>query len=375
MKRKAVELSSEDALRLNVLIANAEAVRIDEGAMVVYGLKGQQEMKVALNPTCAAERYLTRVRETLAAVVLDSPGGYPVFLRRWTRMGQIDNEQLDRLLRIGEPEAVMAVVCSPGLTDELARRAWWVAPYSEHARRMLERPRIVAGPMGPVLADHLVEHLPFETEHRDILETVRLVLQSGLLDEERRRRLWEAGRSKKTYRVGFLETTPDELPELASPRPDLIDHQPAIAPLADRGNPYAALLSKMLDGCGQNFIDTALDALRRPADQEVVSALLNAIGRYFHPVRWTTDRFRDGEALQAAANGFAGDPDDGLSELIGAVPSLEAEIRAMLALSLVDEGLVIPVFAHSDAVGSVMRKKIEPILAPVAAHLTLLRGR
>ncbi|MDH3354145.1 MAG: sulfur reduction protein DsrS, partial [Chromatiales bacterium] len=118
-----MQLSSEDNLRLNVLITQAEAIRIDENEMIVYGLQGEQEMRVALNPTMRADKYLEQVRELLASVVLDSPGGYPIFLRRWSRMGQIDSDQLDRLLRSGEPEAVMAVVSAPGLTNELARRA------------------------------------------------------------------------------------------------------------------------------------------------------------------------------------------------------------------------------------------------------------
>ena len=85
-----MELSSEDSLRLNVMIANAEAVRIDENALIVYGLNGEREMKVQLNPNSRSDKYLMAVREMLSAAVLDSPGGYPVFLRRWTRMGWID---------------------------------------------------------------------------------------------------------------------------------------------------------------------------------------------------------------------------------------------------------------------------------------------
>ncbi len=373
-RRQIVELSSEDALRLNVLIANAEAVRVDEGGMTVYGLNGEQEMKMPLNPTCRSDKYLTCVRETLAAAVLDSPGGYPVFLRRWTRMGQIDNEQLDRLLKIGEPEAVMAVVCSPSLDDELARRAWWVAPYSEHARRMLERPQIVQGEMGRVLAEHLVEHLPFETEHRDMLDTVRLVLQPGLLAEDRRRKLWEAGRSKKTYRVGFLEAVPEALPDPVGARQDFEAARQALSPLVEAGNPYAALLLKLLDNPGQTFVAVARDALRRPADQDVVGALLNAIGRYLAAVRRNPEQLREIEAIQEQAESMLRDPDEALAAVSAAVPELEAELRAMLELAHIDEGVVIPVFALTDAIGSVMRKKIEPVTTPINRALSTLRG-
>jgi len=43
----------------------------------------------------------------LSSHVLGSPGGYPVFLQRWTRMGQTRDTQLDKLLLLGEPEAVV----------------------------------------------------------------------------------------------------------------------------------------------------------------------------------------------------------------------------------------------------------------------------
>jgi hypothetical protein len=370
------ELSSEDSLRLNVLVANAEAIRIDENQMVVYGLNGEQEMRVDLNPTCRSDRYLTRVREMLSSAVLDSPGGYPVFLRRWTRMGQIDNEQMDRLLRLGEPEAVMAVVCSPGLTTELARRAWWAAPYAEHARRMLENERVVNGKMGPVLAEYLIEFLPFETEHRDMLETVRLILQPGLVDEQARQRLWDAGRSKKTYRIGFLEALPDDLPEQSVPHPAYEEHRSALESLAAE-NAAAALLVRVLSERGQAFLQVALDVMRRPADQDVVSALLNAVGGYFSAVRQGDERFREIEAVTELAEWACGEGCDvpEIRAVLETAPELRDEIRAMVALAHIDEQVVTPIFARTDAVGSVMRKKIEPVTSVLQEHFDALRGR
>ncbi len=368
-----MELSSEDALRLNVMVANAEAIRIDENAMVVYGLADGRELKAPLNPNCRSDRYLTMVREMLSGAVLDSPGGYPVYLRRWTRMGQIDHEQMHRLLKIGEPEAVMAVVCSPGLSDELARRAWWAAPYSEHARRMLSHRAVAEGTMGPVLAAHLVEHLPFETEHRDMLDTVRLVLQPGLIDEQGRRRLWEAGRSRKTYRVGFLEAVPDALPEPLPPRADMEAHAERLAALAREGNRAATLLQKVLASPGQTFLEVAADALRRPADQDVVSALFNAVSSYFADVRQPGEQPRDVDAVTARANTTMAESEE-ILRLLASVPALEREIRALVMLAYMDEGVLIPIFALTDAVGSVMRKKIEPVAAPMQALFATLRG-
>lgn len=369
-----MSLSSEDALRLNVLAANAEAIRINENNMEVFGLQGEKEMKVQLHPNERSDRYMKHVHEMLSSAVLDSPGGYPVFLRRWTRMGQIDSDQLDRLLKLDEPEAVMAVVCSPGLTDELARRAWWCAPYSEYARRMLENPNVVQGEMGPVLAEFLVDHLPFETEHKEMLDTVRLVLQPGLISEKSRQRLWDSGRSKKTYRVGFLETLPDGLMEQEGARYDLEQHRAALEVQMAADNPYARMLYKLLDSRGQTFAATVVDAMRRPADQDVVSALFNAVGRYLSEIRNNREPLRELEQVLAEVESMMTGADEQLAALVTAAPDLEAEIRAMLILAHTDEALLIPIFAVTDAVGSVMRKKIEPVTTPFLEQFSILRA-
>ena len=46
----------------------------------------------------------------------------------------------------------------------------------------------------------------------------------------------------------------------------------------------------------------------------------------------------------------------------------------MLFLALVDEAIITPIFAHTDAVGSVMRKKLEPVAQPIQQRFAVLRG-
>ena len=54
-----MELSAEDALRINVLLAGQlEAVRIDESSMTLYALSDRGETRVKLNPNCRDEPYL-----------------------------------------------------------------------------------------------------------------------------------------------------------------------------------------------------------------------------------------------------------------------------------------------------------------------------
>ena len=119
-----MELSHEDSLRLNVLLTqDLQAIRIDESAMIVYALTSKGEAKVRLVPSCRDDRYLRNVRELFSTHALGSPGGYPVYLKRWTRMRQTRADSLRGLLLLGEPEAIVAVANAPGLTDELARCA------------------------------------------------------------------------------------------------------------------------------------------------------------------------------------------------------------------------------------------------------------
>ena len=192
-----MELTPEDALRINVLLAGSvDAIRIDESRMTVYALSDKGEAKVPLNPNCRDESYLRRVRETLSSHVLGSPGGYPVYLKRWTRMGQARDEILESLLKLGEPEAVVAVVNASGITDDIARRAWWASQTSDNARCMLRQQAVVEGEMGRVLADFLVEFLPFEEEARNQIISVSLVMQRGLISQEERARLWDKARHK-----------------------------------------------------------------------------------------------------------------------------------------------------------------------------------
>jgi len=368
-----LELSNEDSLRLNVLVMNVEAVRIDERTMTVYGLSARGEAKVPLNPTGRDEQYLKAVREFLSTAALGSPSGYPVHLNRWTRMGQARDTNLAKLLMLGEPEAIAAVVGAPGLTDDLARRAWWAEPTSDNARRMLASADVVQGNMGKILAAHLVEHLPFETEARVIIDTVRLVLQPGLIDAAARQKLWEKGAAHGSYRVGFLQAEPDSLPPGRPARPELTQLESRLATFGNDSQEMAAVLRRALSAPGQEFLATAERVLQKVSDQDAVVALLNALSRYFESARLVDEPCQDPAAIVAAAETAASE-DPGVCALLAVAPELRAEIVAMLALARMDEAIVTPIFAHSSASGSLMRRKIEPVIRPVLAQIAVLRG-
>lgn len=371
-----MELASEDSLRLHVLLKNVEAIRIDENSLSVYGLSERGDAKVALNPTCRADRYVKAVREFLSGAVLGSPGGYPLHLNRWTRMGQARDVNLAELLLLGEPEAVAAVAHAAGLSDELARRVWWIAPTSENARRMLERAAVVSGAMGNVLAAHLVEHLAFETDPTLMIESVRLVLQPGLLDDPIRLTLWEKGAKQHAYRVGFLTAVPHDLPGPRAARADFSEQQAVLAPLLAGGNPFAQLIVQALSGPGQDFLDVCQTALQRPSHQGVVVALLNVLGDYFQAVRVGAPNARDiADIMQVAERAVARAADTpALAELLHVAPMLAAECRALIALSHVNEAAATEILARTTAEGSLLRRKLEPVTAPILRALAALRG-
>lgn len=368
-----MDLSPEDSFRLNVLLANKpQAIRIDEGKLVVQGLGEQGEATVRLNPNTRPDQYLRRVRELISGHVLGSPGGYPIYLRRWTRMGQMRDESLEQLLLLGEPEAVVAAVCAPGLTDELARRAWWAMEDPENARRMLDNPAVVRGSMGKVLADYLIDYLPFETEAEKLMESVRLVLASGLLDADQRAELWRKAGRRQAYLVGFLQALPDELPEPlpARPLPD------GVAALAAQGNPSAQLVRRVYAATGQTYIGTVEQVLSKPPNQDIVTATLDCLRAYFSVLREGEDPGLPLDALMAESEQFVGPtcPHPPTSELLRLAPALADELAAMHLLSGVGYGAIREVLPDPTALGTLMRRKLAPVLDPLRVRLQALRG-
>jgi hypothetical protein len=375
-----MELTPEDALRINVLLAGSlKAVRIDESSMTLYALSDKGEARVRLNPNCRDEAYLRGVRETLSSHVLGSPGGYPVYLKRWTRMGQARDETLESLLLLGEPEAVAAVVNASGITDELASRAWWASQTSENARCMLTQEQVVAGKMGPVLADFLVEFLPFEEDARNQIMSVRLVLQAELIDHDVKMKLWERGKNRNAFYVGFLQALPDKLPEQGDANLAWKALQDKLAELVEAGNPFARQLCRLLSPSGQTWLAGVRGVLKKPANQDVVVELLHAIADYSCLLDAGSERRTDIDTIFSVAeeqiNGrtqVAGDSGNWLESLINTVPDELPKIRAMLFLSMLNEPVIDPVFSRTDAIGTVMRKKMKPVSEPIQQQIEIL---
>lgn len=344
------ELSSEDSLRLHVLLAGEVlAVRIDEGAMTLFALTPKGEARVSLHRNCRPDLYVQRVRELLGGHAMGSPGGYPVHLMRWNSMGQSNARSLEALLKLGEPEAVRAVAQAPGITEELARRAWWALPTMEVARYLLAHPVVCKGAIGQELADFLIEHLPFEENPVQAMNAIRAVVGAGLIDVDKTAQLWAKSKHRPHYFVGFLEHRADDLPpEPARALSDALQHWLAQPALAD--DPWVRALRRCNSASGQSFLRAMSLVLDKPPAPETVFLALDILGRYFEPVR------------QAP---LPPDPPE----------PLQREAAAIAALGGLSHADAVPILSKTTAVGPLMRRHLEPLLAPVLAHLAVLRGK
>ena len=370
-----MDLSPEDSLRLNVLLANQPlAIRIRESTMTVHGLTHGGESKIPLHPTGRDDQYLKSVKELISGQVLGSPGGYPVYLQRWARMGQMRDESLEQLLLLGEPEAVVAAVSAPGLTDELARRAWWAMEDADNARCMLQRERVATGAMGPELANYLIEHLPFETEPEKMMETVGLVLQPSLIEERSRIDLWAKAQRRPAYYVGFLRALPDQLPEAAPAHPIALKHGADLKQLAQRGNRLAGQVARALSAPGQAYLNTVRRVLSKPPNQDVLTALLAVVSGYFKDFRTEPVDLTLEELCEEARLWSQGGRAD-LTELRAISAEFAPPLQAARVLSGVGYGIVRPVLSGTTAGGSLMRRKLEPVVVPLLREIDALQAR
>ncbi len=373
-----MELSNEDNLRLNVLLAqDLKAIRINEGTMTVHALTDKGEAKVVLNPTIRDEQYLRLVRELFSLKITGSPGGYPIFLKRWTRMGHTDNT-LEHMLLLGEPEAIVAVVHAAELTHEIGLRAWWANPTTEVAIRLLEYPDIVNGELGKELASYLMEFMPFEEKQVQIVNMVRLCLQGELLTAEDREKLWARAKRRNPFCVGFVHTSPNKIPLAIKESKNFSNVKKSLKNVLVQDNPYAKNLVLLLSNDGQTWLHTLKLALNKPVDQDVVISLFIAINQFFHlPLNTLAQDHRGTRSIEIAI--------DHAEEICKKADCIDLQttitllnndqqplINAMLVLAQMGEHTLIPIFSGNDSVGTVMRKRLLPLTTPLLEKVDIL---
>jgi hypothetical protein len=373
-----MELSNEDNLRLNVLLAQSlKAIRINEGTMTVHALTDQGEAKVVLNPTTRDDQYLKIVKELFSLKITGSPGGYPIFLKRWTRMGHADNT-LEHMLLLGEPEAVVAVVHSPKISHDIGVRAWWALPTTEVAIRLMEYPEVSKGELGKELAAYLMEFLPFEEKQVSIVNMVRLCLQGELITQDEKEKLWARAKRRNPFYVGFLHANPKQIPLDKACCQNYEKLSDVLNQLIQANNVYAQALSNLLSKDGQRWLETIKLSLTKPVDQDVVISLFIAIGKFFdlplHTLRLDNRGTRSIDIAVQHSQEICCNPDN--DQLKALLNTLDKEhhplVEAMLVLAQMGEHTLIPIFSGNESVGTVMRKRLLPLTTPLLEKVELL---
>jgi len=213
-----------------------------------------------------------------------------------------------------------------------------------------------------------------------MIETVRLVLQPGLIDSGLRDKLWRQAKRKNSYFVGFMDAIPDSLPETGRARADADKLQQHLQALVEAGNPVARQLCRCVSEPGQTFLKTAEAVMKKPINQDVVVEFLVAVQHYFADVCPNNDPAADMDTIISDAEALLDVPavcatTTAVQEVLSTVPGCRQDVRAMLALSWVCEPLMNPIFSRTDAIGSVMRKKIEPVTTPMQQQFDRLLGK
>ena len=190
--------------------------------------------------------------------------------------------------------------------------------------------------------------------------------------------LWNKGRNKNAYLAGFLEAQPDNLPNPIAARADAPQIQATLAPLVAKENHIAIQLIKVISGRGQAFLATSEQVLRKPANQEVVNILFEVIAHYFATIRpQSYDDEMNILSLVERAHHYCDTCLDRTAveqrEILALMPELRETIIAMLILSGLSYSVLRPIFSHTTAIGSLMRKKLAPVINPLLEQMAILQ--
>ncbi len=368
-------LSNEDSLRLNVLCAQTvKAIRINESSMLLTALTAKGEARIELNPNERHETYLREVRTFLSEKYLGMPGGYPRHLGRWTRMGDSQNS-LDKMLLLGEPEAIVVLAYSRHITEELAGYAWWAYQSPEIARNLLKSRNVVNSPLGAELAQFLLEFLPFEEQPMNVVDAVARCLQGELISFDNKLALWERAKRKNPYFVGFMLAGPKSIPYTETAHPDHATVLSCLSEELESENPYAQIYVHFLSPDGQKWLNTLQLALKKPTEPNVVIAIFTAIDQYINlnisEQRGIRDIGRAFVNAEILCTGEAASSLPGKVHVKLEMPQLE-QFKAMLVLAQLGENTLNDIFSGRDATGTVMRKHLNPLTTQIDTLINTL---
>ncbi|SMN14549.1 DsrS [uncultured Candidatus Thioglobus sp.] len=342
-------LEPEDTLKLNVLIATSIAIRIDTYKLTVVGLNAQfKEQIIELKPKGDSEAYIKEVKKLLVTQVLGAMGGYPSYLKRWSRMGQVESSNLTSLLKLGEVEAVVAVSNSTNLDDELLKLTWWCATNTDNqteiGRFLLTKPFVLKTQTGRDIAQYLLEFLPFVNDIEQLIDITSLVLQEGLIEQKDQDRLWKQGQRKTAFLVGFVERMSGNLPnEFNIKTPD-----------------YKHIDLQLINNeQSQLFLTTLAHILKKINQEYVLYRALEVLGQYMQHQSISLQN-----SIEKITNQISG--------LSLVANNEQDQLDARLLLAGVNERLVVSTISAHNLTGSAIRKKLAHVLEPIQKALKIL---
>jgi len=342
-------LEPEDTLKLNVLIATSIAIRIDTYKLVVVGLNAQfKEQTIELCPSGDSDAYIKAVKKLLVTQVLGAMGGYPSYLKRWSRMGQVASSNLTSLLKLGEVEAVVAVANSTNLDDQLLKVTWWCATNTDNqaeiGRFLLTKEFVTFTETGQEIAQYLLEFLPFVNDTEQLIDTTSLVLQNELISQKDKERLWKQGQRKTAFLVGFVERMQGNLPNELNIQPLECQH------------PDLQIIN---DQQSQIFLTTLAHILKKINQEYVLYRALELLGQYLTHEQITLQDSIDNINAQI--------------ENLNIISIQEQDkLNARFLLAGVNERLVVSIISAHNLTGSAIRKKLAHVLEPIQKALVIL---
>jgi hypothetical protein len=342
-------LEPEDILKLNVLIATSVAIRIDTYKLTVVGLNAQfKEQIIALKPSGDSEVYIKEVKKLLVTQVLGAMGGYPSYLKRWSRMGQVESSNLTSLLKLGEVEAVVAVSNSTNLDNDLLKLTWWCATNTDNqaeiGRFLLTKPFVLNTQTGREIAQYLLEFLPFVDDIEQLIDTTSLVLQEGLIEQKDKDRLWKQGQRKTAFLVGFVERMRGNLPNEFNLKIPNYEHSD---------------LQIINNQQSQLFLTTLGHILKKINQEYVLYRALEVLGQYMS---------HQDISMQNTIEKITNQ----VSDLSLTANNEQDKLDARLLLAGVSEKLVVSTISAHNLTGSAIRKKLAHVLEPIQQALKTL---
>jgi hypothetical protein len=113
--------------------------------------------------------------------------------------------------------------------------------------------------------------------------------------------------------------------------------------------------------------------LKKPPTQDVVAACLDCLSQYFILLKPQGGAELALPDILAEAKSYVADaPSADVADCLACMPETALDLQAIRGLSRLGYGVLRPVLRDSSAIGSLMRKKLEPVLDPVQGLLAQL---